>query len=215
MEFMAHNAYILLLSMKKPPKSARAEKQQRPNPPKKELSDEALWKAFSSKIIPMSERDKFFHISATHKSSLRETPAFFAAKPEKRTPTRVLMRPMPTTPAPFEHGKAAGLDRKTQKRMRRGQIEVEARLDLHGMIQTEAHGALQHFLERAHFSGKRAVLVITGKGLTRTGEVGVLRQAVPRWLNEHPIRGWIKGFDHAAPADGGEGALYILLRRKR
>ncbi|NQW01475.1 MAG: Smr/MutS family protein [Rhodospirillales bacterium] len=99
--------------------------------------------------------------------------------------------------------------------MRRGKVEIEARLDLHGMTQVEAHRSLLGFMERAHAGGKRSVLVITGKGLTRHGDIGVLRQAVPRWLNEPPIRAWIRGFDYAAPADGGEGALYILLRRKR
>ncbi len=199
--------------MTKPPKQRQPEQHSRAKAPQKELSDEALWKAVSSKIIPLNQKGKQFHISVTQKPSLKNAP--LVSEPVKRYHPQIIQRPQPATPAPFEHGKAAGLDRQTQKKMRRGKIEVEARLDLHGMIQTEAHHSLHDFLERAHRSGKRAVLVITGKGLSRSGEVGILRQAVPRWLNEQPLRNLIKGFDYAAPSDGGEGALYILLRRKR
>jgi len=119
-----------------------------------------------------------------------------------------------TLPA-FEHGKAPGLDRKTQSRMRRGKVKTEGRLDLHGMTQAQAHHALLNFIEAAYFDGRGSVLVITGKGLTLRGEVGVLRRAVPKWLNQAPISGWIKGFDYAARQHGGEGALYVLIRRKR
>ncbi len=83
------------------------------------------------------------------------------------------------------------------------------------MTQTEAHGALLRFMEDAYLAGRRTVLVITGKGLRVDGRVGVLRNAVPRWLNDAPLRQWIKAFDHAVAKDGGEGALYVLLRRRR
>ena len=118
---------------------------------------------------------------------------------------------MPT----FQHGKAPGLDRKTQIRMRRGQVQIDGRLDLHGMTQAGAHRALLNFVEAAYHEGRRNILVITGKGLTRDGEIGVLRRAVPNWLNDAPMNAWIKGFDHAARQHGGEGALYVLIRRKR
>ena len=94
-------------------------------------------------------------------------------------------------------------------------MAVEARLDLHGMSQLEAHERVCRFLEAARNKGCRAVLVITGKGRREDGGIGVLRIAVPRWLNEPPLRDWIKAFDYAAPRDGGEGALYILLRRRK
>ncbi|MBT6094989.1 MAG: Smr/MutS family protein, partial [Rhodospirillaceae bacterium] len=71
------------------------------------------------------------------------------------------------------------------------------------------------FLERAFMAGKKTVLVVTGKGLRADGRIGVLRQAVPQWLNTVPIRQWVHAFDHAAPRDGGEGALYIVMRRQR
>lgn len=83
------------------------------------------------------------------------------------------------------------------------------------MTRTEAHHALTRFLESSYLQGRRAVLIITGKGLREDGRIGVLRGAVPRWLNEPPAHAWVRAFDHAAPRDGGEGALYVLLRRAR
>ena len=104
--------------------------------------------------------------------------------------------------------------------MRRGQMDIEATLDLHGLTQAEAHRALGAFLHGSRSAGRRTVLVITGKGggkdlgSGRGGPgSGVLRDAVPRWLNEGPNRRIIRGFSHAAPKDGGQGALYVLLKR--
>lgn len=94
-------------------------------------------------------------------------------------------------------------------------MQIEARLDLHGMTQTSAHEALEGFLHRAFVAGKKTVLVVTGKGLRGNGEIGVLRGAVPRWLNEPPMSNWVHAFDHAAPRDGGAGALYIIMRRRK
>ncbi len=113
------------------------------------------------------------------------------------------------------HGSAPGLDKRTQVRLRRGKVTVEARLDLHGMTQTQAYEALGRFVDRAQERGYKTVLVVTGKGLRGDGQVGVLRQAVPRWLNEPGFRARVHAFDHAAPADGGEGALYIMVRRRK
>ncbi|MDD9877691.1 MAG: Smr/MutS family protein [Magnetovibrio sp.] len=116
---------------------------------------------------------------------------------------------------PMTHGKAPGLDKRTELRLRRGQVKIESRVDLHGMTQMEAHEALIRFIEEAYLSSKKTLLVITGKGTRPDGAIGVLRSAVPRWLNEPPMRQWVRAFDHAAPADGGEGALYVLLRRRK
>lgn len=107
----------------------------------------------------------------------------------------------------------AGLDRRSAQRLRRGQMPVEARLDLHGMTQDEAHRALDRFIVGMREAGRRAVLIITGKG-TREG-AGVLRQAVPRWLDEARCRPHILAVEEARPQHGGAGALYVLLRRKR
>lgn len=111
-------------------------------------------------------------------------------------------------------GEAAGLDRRTMDRLRRGQIRVEGRLDLHGHTQDEAQSALVDFLRRAQGSGKRCVIVITGRGRMGQGG-GVLRSQTPRWLNLPSLRPLVLGFAAAQPKDGGAGALYVLLRKKK
>ncbi len=82
------------------------------------------------------------------------------------------------------------------------------------MTQAEAHRALTAFVVGQQAAGRRCVLVITGKGSAK-GRAGILRAAVPRWLNEPPNRERVLAFDFARPRDGGEGALYVLLRRLR
>jgi DNA-nicking Smr family endonuclease len=134
-------------------------------------------------------------------------------RPRPRPAPLVPVRPEPAAAPLLEHGTAAGVDKRTHLRLKRGQIEIQGVMDLHGLTQVEAHRALQGFIEGAHNAGKRAVLVITGKGLTPGS--GVLRDAVPRWLNEPQLRKMILAFSHAQPKDGGEGALYVLVKRKR
>jgi DNA-nicking Smr family endonuclease len=125
--------------------------------------------------------------------------------------------------SPNEHTRDAaqnvpGLDRRQALRLRRGQLAIEARLDLHGMTQAEAHRALAGFVARSHAAGKRVLLVVTGKG-TRPGAdgspSGVLRRTVPRWLAEPALRPLVLTTAAALGRDGGDGALYLLLRRTR
>jgi DNA-nicking Smr family endonuclease len=107
-----------------------------------------------------------------------------------------------------------GLDRRSAERLRRGQTPVEDRIDLHGLTQEEAHRRLNVFLAAAARGGRRCVLIITGTGVWREGG-GVLRDAVPRWLNESPLRPLVLAFAQAQPRHGGSGALYVLLKRRR
>ncbi|TWB38142.1 Smr/MutS family protein [Nitrospirillum pindoramense] len=133
--------------------------------------------------------------------------------------------PVKPVPAPLAHpplvfGARAGLDRRTDDRLRRGQLVIDGRLDLHGMTQAEAHGALNAFVVRAHREGRRTLLIITGKGsggthLGTDREKGILRVAVPRWLAEAPLRPLVLAIRHAQPQHGGGGALYVLLKRQR
>jgi DNA-nicking Smr family endonuclease len=102
-------------------------------------------------------------------------------------------------------------------------LAVEARLDLHGMKQREAHAALRRFLKSAQAKGHRHVLVITGKGADRSAsrsfyeeeERGVLRQAVPHWLRLPDLAPIVVEFSSAPRRLGGEGALYVRLRRPK
>lgn len=113
------------------------------------------------------------------------------------------------------HGGPHGMDGRTARKLKRGKLTIDGTLDLHGHSQRAAHDALTRFLADGVQSGRRTVLVITGKGDPVGGRPGVLKDAVPRWLNEMPIRQWVSGFSYAAVKDGGEGALYIRLKRKR
>lgn len=122
----------------------------------------------------------------------------------------------PTKPVMTElsHGDLQAMDKRRAQRLRRGRLPIEARLDLHGLNQSDAHFALQRFVRQSAAVGRRCILVITGKG-GRFAESGVLRRQVPLWLNQADLRDKVLGFEHARPEHGGEGALYLLLRRPR
>jgi DNA-nicking Smr family endonuclease len=120
----------------------------------------------------------------------------------------------PRAPAPLVPGRFADLDKRTAERLRRGKLSIEAALDLHGMTQDRAHAALDSFVARAFDAGLRCVVVVTGKG-ARSPEGGVLRKRVPMWLNQPGNREKLLAICHAQPQHGGEGALYLLLKRRR
>jgi DNA-nicking Smr family endonuclease len=124
---------------------------------------------------------------------------------------------IPKPEPPLALDRFAGLDRANAERLKRGKHKVEARLDLHGMTQIEAHRALSIFIRNARAEGKRCVLVITGRGAAKGsyGAGGVLRAAVPRWLDEPDFRPHLLAIATAQPRDGGAGALYVMLRRTR
>ena len=122
--------------------------------------------------------------------------------------------PPPNQPHHLTHGLSHGIDRRQAERFRKGKLAIEGKIDLHGRTQQVAHDDLLSFLRRARDHGKRCVLVVTGKGMT-TSKTGILRQAVPRWLNEPAFRALVLAFDYAEPQHGGEGALYVLLKRVR
>ena len=119
-------------------------------------------------------------------------------------------------------GVAKSLDGNTAEKLKRGQLAPGARIDLHGMTEAAAHGALLSFLTGAQARGIRLVLVITGIGNPRDQDNaewmrarhGVLKQMVPRWLNERDFAALISGSGPAHRRHGGDGALYVYLRKK-
>jgi DNA-nicking Smr family endonuclease len=124
-----------------------------------------------------------------------------------------------TAPNPRPPGPPAlnPIMRKEKQKLARGHATIDARIDLHGMTQTEAHAALRNLLQRAQANGAKFVLVITGKGLANgsfNGR-GVLRRQVPQWLALPEFRRYVAGFDIAHTGHGGEGALYVRLRRAK
>lgn len=143
------------------------------------------------------------------------------AKAKIKPKSTLAPRPLPRLVAPaLEAGPGAppNVDRNTALRFKKGDMPIEATLDLHGMTQESAHAALAAFIARARAAGRRCLLVITGKG-RRAGSggesVGVLRANVPRWLNGADLRPHVLAMTHARPRHGGEGALYVLLKRVR
>ncbi|MBR0557643.1 Smr/MutS family protein [Ciceribacter sp. L1K23] len=104
------------------------------------------------------------------------------------------------------------LERPVKRKLSRGRLALEARLDLHGLIQSEAHTVLLDFLIRAHERGLRHVLIITGKG-SSLGSDGALKRAVPMWFANPQFRYLISSYETAAHHHGGEGALYVRLSR--
>ncbi len=187
-----------------------ADKRRRPN-----RGESDLWKAVTRDVRPIARK----------KGARRAEPEAPAESEEKQRKNNKIARnprvaagarPGAMAPAPPElsHGRAAGVDKRTVDRLRRGQIAIEAEIDLHGHTQEAAHRALQAFIIGQAEAGRRCVRVVTGKGAFREGG-GVLKIAVPRWLNEAPLRERVLAFSHARRDDGGEGALYVLLRRRR
>jgi DNA-nicking Smr family endonuclease len=133
------------------------------------------------------------------------------APPVKRT-----VKPRSTAPSPAEKKSPPPLGRRMKQRVARGKDEIDGRLDLHGLTQSEAHAALLRFLRTASLRGARLVLVITGKGARAAeGERGVLKRQVPHWLGLPEFRALVIGFEDAHIAHGGEGALYVRVRRAR
>ncbi len=137
-------------------------------------------------------------------------------RPENATESKDSARTPSTASAPRRLPGLAPLDRRARQKLARGALAVDAAIDLHGMRQQEAHHALLGFLNGAQRDGAKIVLVVTGKGESRPAEgfeTGVLRRAVPLWLNAPEWRHLIIGFEEATRTHGGAGALYVRLRR--
>jgi DNA-nicking Smr family endonuclease len=178
---------------------------------KRHLSEEerALWENVARQLKPLRKKPRLAKHAA---SPAAESPAAKAAASPRPIPQ--VQAPKPSKPAAPP---LAPLGRREKSRLSRGRSEIDARLDLHGMTQTRAHRALHGFLQRAHSDGLTFVLVITGKGKVSGAEAerGVLRRQVPQWLNLPEFRALVVGFEEAHIGHGGEGALYVRVRRAR
>lgn len=173
-----------------------------------------LWRIVTRSIAPLRGRaKKSLPVDAD------DAPPSAPAKPKTKAnapppsspPRTVIVKPAPPPLAP--------LDRRLKKRVARGGAPLDARLDLHGMSQAQAHLALLRFIRAAQADGAKLVLVITGKGArgvsVHDNDRGVLRRLVPQWLRLTEFRAYVVGFEQAHIAHGGEGALYVRLRRAR
>jgi DNA-nicking Smr family endonuclease len=186
--------------------------------------EEKLWSVVARTVRPL--RPGAFGLGA-----LFEDPAAVVA--EKNTIVPETPRPAKNGAAGARKGAAPNLRlssphrsgqpalspimRKEKQKIARGHAAIDARIDLHGMTQTEAHAALRNLLQRAQANGAKFVLVITGKGLPNSSlnGRGVLRRQVPQWLSLPEFRRYVAGFDVANAGHGGEGALYVRLRKTK
>ncbi|MDE5444468.1 DNA mismatch repair protein MutS [Bradyrhizobium sp. CSA207] len=183
----------------------------RPSPRRRALSEEdrELWDFVAKQVKPLRKTRAAKLHAAPRAEPLPSSPGGKPAPPA---------RPVAAAPAPRVAKPSvpplAPLGKRERTKLSRGRSEIEARLDLHGMTQTRAHRALSGFLQRAHHDGLTFVLVITGKGRSG-GESGVLRRQVPEWLSLPEFRAFVVGFEEAGIGHGGEGALYVRIRRAR
>lgn len=136
-------------------------------------------------------------------------------------------RPRDESPPPFHEravvdlglgdeaieGLAQGIDRRWLRRLRRGELAVESRLDLHGATRQEAQPRLEQFVLESRRRGLRCVLIVHGRGLHSPGGVPVLKEQLKTWLLQGPLAPCTMAFCGARASDGGAGAIYLLLRR--
>lgn len=174
--------------------------------------ERALWRGVARSVAPMRRTGSL----ATETAEATDL-APPQAKPVGAARPAVLDKPAPAKQPPPP---LAPLGRRLKQRVARGREPIEARLDLHGYTQAKAHAALLHFLRRAQADRLKTVLVVTGKGSTRdvgdnSAQRGVLKRAVPQWLALPEFRSLVLGFEDAHGAHGGQGALYLRLRRAR
>jgi len=167
------------------------------------LEDRILWETVAKTARPLKGKSK---------------PAFLTDGMEEKTPLHPsAAEPKPPAPAPRVKSRGAHqlhpIDRQTHRKIANGRVVIEARIDLHGLTQSEAHGLLLGFLQRAHLRRLRHVLVITGKG-SSLGSDGVLRHAVPMWFATPSFRVFVNGYEDAARNHGGTGAIYVRMRRQ-
>jgi DNA-nicking Smr family endonuclease len=183
----------------------------RASPRRRALSEEEreLWDLVAKQVKPLRKQ----RAAKLHAAPRAEPSAVAPASRPASSPRPVAAAPTPRVAKPAMPP-LAPLGKRERTKLSRGRSEIEARLDLHGMTQMRAHRALTGFLHRAHHDGMTFVLVITGKGRSG-GESGVLRRQVPEWLSLPEFRAFVVGFEEAAIGHGGEGALYVRIRRAR
>jgi DNA-nicking Smr family endonuclease len=187
---------------------------------RRSLSEEerALWTGFARTITPLNPSRQGAEVSEpAHSAKLAaKSPAKAENKAGKSTPVRSRTAPTHETQPEKKAPALAPLGRRFKQRVARGREPIDARLDLHGLTQMQAHAALLRFLRRAQADGARIALIVTGKGASKSGEAlerGILKRQVPLWLSLPEFRSLVVGFEDAHTGHGGAGALYVRLRR--
>ena len=174
--------------------------------------DTALWQKVTRGVTPYDRHAELTAAKPAPVNRPRKKAKKQVKTPAPRLVGRLASAPEQPKPIDVSAGEHAGIDRASRRRLVQGTLEIGARLDLHGMTAAQAERSLARFIDSASTAHHRCVLVITGKG--REGQ-GVLRRLVPQWLKTPPLSGRILAISKATQADGGEGALYVMLRRPR
>jgi DNA-nicking Smr family endonuclease len=183
----------------------------------RKISDDerVLWREVTRSVAPLQRRRaKIERIAAELAVAEKPEPSRKRA-PSATKPASIIRKIAAAPPAPPP---LMPLERRLKQRLARGSQGIEARIDLHGRTQDEAHAALLRFIRKCQAEGAKLVLVITGKGggaddLYR--ERGVLKRQVPLWLQLPEFRSYVVAVEEAHSTHGGAGALYVRLRRAR
>lgn len=182
-----------------------------------QMEDWHLWSEVTRSVSPLRPRPE----PTPPKVDLEKPAKNPAPHAKDWSPTATPIYAVPSyTPPQSAKQTPAGrlIEPRMRRRLMRGQLAVDATIDLHGLRQSEAHAALSRFVAARYARGDRTLLVITGKGLKKNGygnfeQRGVLRAMLPRWLSEPALMPMIAGWDVSARTHGGEGAFYVRLRR--
>lgn len=178
------------------------------------VEERTLWTDVTRSVAPLPKRRSAEPDDDGPDVALPAKPAAKRASKTKSIPAPVVAPP--AVPRPVQRQEPAPLGRKARRRLARGAEAIDGRLDLHGLTQAQAHDALLGFLRAARGRGAKVVLVITGKGGGDAHEGrGVLKRQVPMWMRLPEFRELIVGFEDAAIAHGGSGAMYVRVRRTR
>ena len=186
------------------------------------IEDAALWRRVTAEVAPLKSKTQSIEFETlfpnvpnsyvklskknNKKSGKKIASKSLVVQPDLYIKNKNLEK---VKPVDLRYGETGGIDRGSQRRLIRGEIAIESRLDLHGMTVARAQNQLTQFINSSVSRGFRCVLVITGKGM------GVLHGHVPNWLKQPPLAADVLALAEARSKDGGSGALYVLLRRKR
>jgi len=190
--------------------------------PKRLPHDFHLWTVVAATVDPLRRKGLLKLGTGPLPMPVEEAPqpsAATPAPPKRQAPRKAFLppyqAPLPSAPTPVK-----AVEPSIHKKLSRGRIEIDGTIDLHGMTQNEARGALHRYLQARWSRGDRTVLVITGKGLksdndyvAAMSERGILRTMLPIWLSEPSLAPLVSGWSTAARGHGGEGAWYVRLRR--
>ncbi len=200
--------------------------------PTAQTDDQELWSQVAATVTPLRRRPGESPIARPMVPDACTPDAPAKSSPKSAKKPAVSVRPAaPSKPVVSRPAAPAltGLDRRTSQKFARGNADIEARIDLHGMGRENARTALKNFIITSRSAGRRTVLAITGKGYSpysshtlhgyehvNTPErQGVIRRSFPQWLNEPEFRAHVAGYQPAHPRHGGGGAFYIRLRRPK